>query len=187
MAVIKVIQEEEATGMLKDIYSDLTAKRGKLAEVHKIQSLNPKTIISHMELYMDIMYGQSPLSRPQRELMAVVVSITNNCLYCTHHHAAALNAYWKDDQKIKDLLEGKEINGLKETEQVLISLAKVMTADPSGTEKDIILDKLKSLGMDDRSILDANLVIAYFNFVNRIVLGLGVNLEDDEGKGYRYE
>lgn len=187
MAVIKVIQEEEATGMLKDIYSDLTAKRGKLAEVHKIQSLNPKTIISHMQLYMDIMYGQSPLSRPQRELMAVVVSITNNCLYCTHHHAAALNAYWKDDQKIKYLLEGKEINGLKETEQVLISLAKVMTADPSGTEKDIILDKLKSLGMDDRSILDANLVIAYFNFVNRIVLGLGVNLEDDEGKGYRYE
>jgi uncharacterized peroxidase-related enzyme len=187
MAIIKVIQEEEATGLLKDIYTDLIAKRGKLAEVHKILSLNPKTIISHMELYMDIMYGQSPLSRAQRELMAVVVSIANNCLYCTQHHAAALEALWKDEQKVKDLVAGKEIEGLKEVDYLLIKLAKTLTAAPSGEEKNIWVDKLKSLGIDDRSILDANLVIAYFNFVNRIILGLGINLEEDEGKGYRYE
>jgi len=33
----------------------------------------------------------------------------------------------------------------------------------------------------------ANLVIAYFNFVNRVVIGLGVELEEDGGKGYEYD
>jgi|TARA_B110000196_G_scaffold127455_1_gene110556 hypothetical protein len=40
---------------------------------------------------------------------------------------------------------------------------------------------------DDRAILDAALVVGYFNFVNRIVLSLGVYLEQDEGQGYKYE
>lgn len=34
--------------------------------------------------------------------------------------------------------------------------------------------------------MDAHLVIAYFNFVNRLVLGLGVELEQDQGQGYKY-
>ncbi|WP_373524530.1 hypothetical protein [Aquiflexum sp.] len=46
---------------------------------------------------------------------------------------------------------------------------------------------MKASGADDRSILDATLVIGYFNFVNRIILGLGVNLEEDGGKGYKYQ
>ncbi len=41
-------------------------------------------------------------------------------------------------------------------------------------------------GFDDRSVLDATLVIGYFNFVNRIVLSLGVTLEEDKGEGYKY-
>lgn len=55
MARIKVIQEDEATGELKEIYDQLVQSRSKLAEVHMIQSLNPKIIMSHMELYLNIM------------------------------------------------------------------------------------------------------------------------------------
>jgi alkylhydroperoxidase family enzyme len=39
---------------------------------------------------------------------------------------------------------------------------------------------LKSHGLTDRIILDATLVVAYFNFVNRMVLGLGVNVDESE-------
>jgi len=34
--------------------------------------------------------------------------------------------------------------------------------------------------------LDATLVISYFNFVNRMVLGLGVAPDEDEIGGYNY-
>ncbi len=45
---------------------------------------------------------------------------------------------------------------------------------------------LRAVGLSDAAILDATLVISYFNFVNRIVLSLGVDIEQDSGKGYKY-
>jgi hypothetical protein len=50
MAFIEVIEHEQAEGKLKEVYDDLLSSRGKLAEVHKIQSLNPQSIIDHMNL-----------------------------------------------------------------------------------------------------------------------------------------
>jgi len=187
MARIKIIQEDEATGQLKEIYDQLIESRGKLAEVHKIQSLNPKTIMSHMELYMDIMYSKSPLSRAQREMMAVVVSRENKCPYCIRHHAEALDRYWKDEERLDQLITGKDRSIMDETEFLLASLAKELTLHPSSEQIENIIEALKVKGLEDRAILDATLVIAYFNFVNRIVLGLGAELEEDAGKGYRYE
>ena len=40
------------------------------------------------------------------------------------------------------------------------------------------------MGLSDRDILDVTLVTAYFNFVNRIALGLGVEFSETELKGY---
>ena len=67
MPRIKVIEHSDATGKLKEIYDGLTKSRGKLADVHKIQSLRPKSITAHMDLYMEIMYSRSELSRVERE------------------------------------------------------------------------------------------------------------------------
>ena len=55
------------------------------------------------------------------------------------------------------------------------------------TEKDSHIEQLKATGLDDRAILDAALIISYFNFVNRMILSLGVDLEEDGGVGYNYE
>jgi len=41
------------------------------------------------------------------------------------------------------------------------------------------LAPLRALGLDDRGIVDANQVVSYFNYVNRIADGLGVELEDE--------
>lgn len=43
------------------------------------------------------------------------------------------------------------------------------------TERDV--DPLRRAGFDDRAIVDANQVVAYFNYVNRVADGLGVELE----------
>lgn len=39
------------------------------------------------------------------------------------------------------------------------------------------VDRLRAAGLGDGGIHDAAAVTAYFNFVNRIALGLGVELE----------
>jgi len=186
MAYIKTIEPDEATGELRDIYEHLIKSRGKLAEVHKIQSLNPKSIMNHMDLYMTIMYGQSPLKRYQREMIAVIVSVANQCIYCQKHHGEALHHFWKDTERIERLSEDYTQAGLSNADLFLCRYADTLTRNPNDSGiKDLIVF-MKEAGLDDRMILDCALITAYFNFVNRLVLGLGVDLERDGGKGYQY-
>lgn len=55
--------------------------------------------------------------------------------------------------------------------------AVALTRDPAAI-READLAPLRAVGLDDRAIVDANQVVAYFNYVNRIALGLGVELED---------
>ncbi|MDD4991165.1 MAG: peroxidase-related enzyme [Paludibacter sp.] len=186
MSRIKVIQHEESTGRLKEIYDDLVKSRAKLAAVHTIQSLHPESIVAHMNLYMEIMFNHSALSRAEREMMAVVVSVNNGCNYCKTHHSEALNKYWKNESKIQLLFSNMEVKELSVKENALCKFAKELTLFPHLHEKADYTKELKTVGISDEGVLDAVLVVAYFNFVNRIVLSLGVQLEDDKGIGYNY-
>lgn len=185
MPYINTIQPEEATGELKEIYDNLSKTRGKIAEIHKIQSLNPDALTAHMDLYMAVMFGKSPLKRYQREMMGVVVSATNNCAYCINHHEQALLAYWKDEKKTKLLVDDRRELTLSDEDRMLCDLSELLTNNSLSTYQEEI-QKLMDNGLSDRAVLDAVQVIAYFNFVNRMVLGLGVTFSEEEMKGYRY-
>ncbi len=185
MAYIEVIDYENAEGELKKIYDNLIESRGKLADVHKIQSLNPKTITSHMNLYMDIQFGQSPLKRYQREMIGVMVSHANGCAYCVMHHKEALLHYWKDEDKVHAMLGQSGDAQLSDSDNALCAYAQEVTINPSQSSPEKI-EVLRKVGLDDRSILDATLVISYFNFVNRMVLALGLDINQDEITGYKY-
>ncbi|MCC5914434.1 MAG: peroxidase-related enzyme [Balneolaceae bacterium] len=185
MAHIKTIAPEESDGRLSEVYDHLTETRGKIAEVHKIQSLNPEALMAHMELYMTIMFGKSPLKRYQREMLGVVTSAANRCEYCINHHLEALLAYWKDEEKARLLVRNRSEIDLSQTDQMLCDLAEKLTLNHNPDYSDDIVAFQKA-GLDDRAILDAVQIIAYFNFVNRMVLGLGVEFSEEEMKGYRY-
>ena len=186
MPRIKTLSLEEATGPLKEIYDGLVQSRGKLADVHKIQSLRPQSIVAHMDLYMEIMYSRSEISRPHRELIATVVSIANGCAYCTQHHGEALLHYWKKPSKLEALKRHDWESLLNEKEMALCAFAEGLTQNPGAHESEDFTGPLREQGVSDAGILDVVLVTAYFNFVNRIVLSLGVELEGDGGTGYKY-
>ena len=186
MSNIKVIPYEQATGRLKEIYDELISKRGKLAEVHTIQSLRPESIVKHIDLYLEIMFSKSELSRAEREMMAVVVSVANGCGYCQVHHAEALLHYWKDENKVGLLRTDFTAAGLSEKELSLCEFAHTLTLNPANGKESDFTAPLRASGFSDSAILDATLVVAYFNFVNRIVLALDVKLETDSGTGYKY-
>ncbi|MCP4458853.1 MAG: peroxidase-related enzyme [Cytophagales bacterium] len=186
MPYIKTIQPDQAIDDLKGIYDGLIKSRGKIAEVHKIQSLNPRSIVNHMDLYMTIMFGKSPLKRVHREMMAVIVSVANKCEYCQIHHLEAVKNFWKDEEKTSQLKINYLEANLSKQEQALCDFAKALTLTPERSKDAVLVQPLRELGFEDRAILDATLVIAYFNFVNRIVLALGVDVEEIPG-GYIYD
>jgi uncharacterized peroxidase-related enzyme len=150
-----------------------------------IHSLLPDTMIKHMDLYKSIMFGKSNLSRELKEMIAVVVSKANDCDYCINHHAEALNFYWKDEQKLKNFTENFRVVVVEEKKRLLLEYAEQLTVSPNKITQDDI-DKIKASGWTDEDILLVNLIVSYFNFVNRIALGLGVEFSEEEVKGYKY-
>ena len=78
---IRVIDEHEARGSLKRQYKRAVKRAGKVFNVVKAMSLRPAVMTRSIALYLEIMYGTSALTRPQRELLAVVVSHANDCHY----------------------------------------------------------------------------------------------------------
>ncbi|MEM1000796.1 MAG: peroxidase-related enzyme [Bacteroidota bacterium] len=186
MAYIDIIRGEAATGELAEVYREITAQRGRLSEVLMIQSLHPQSIRDHLNLYMTVMFSKSPLRRAQREMIAVIVSLANNCPYCIAHHSAALHHFWKDEARMVRFQKDFRTADLSAKEVALCAYADQLTRQP-GTDPAARAAAVKAAGWEDRALLDTTLIVGYFNFVNRMVLGLGVSLEGDSGGGYRYD
>jgi uncharacterized peroxidase-related enzyme len=185
MSWIGCINEDEAKGELKTIYDHIKMKRGKLSNVMRMHSLNPKVMEKHMELYLSIMFGKSDLTRKDREMIAVVVSSINKCEYCVKHHGIALDYYWKDKEQLEKLIKDFNTVDLSEKQLVMLEFVYQLTKKPYNiTKKDI--EELRNNEFSDSAILDITLIVSYFNFVNRIVLGLGVEYSENEFKGYMY-
>ena len=81
MPYIKQITIDQATGPLKRELEKAVARAGRVWNIVQIMSLNARTMKSAMEMYGATMFAQSPLSRQQREMLAVVVSKANHCDY----------------------------------------------------------------------------------------------------------
>jgi uncharacterized peroxidase-related enzyme len=81
MPWIRTVSDEQADGLLKKIYEAAVARAGRVFNVVRVMSLNPATLRASLGLYQAVMFGRSPLSRAQRELLATVVSRGNGCHY----------------------------------------------------------------------------------------------------------
>jgi uncharacterized peroxidase-related enzyme len=70
-------------------------------------------------------------------------------------------------------------------ERAMTDYAMALTKDPRSIAQEHIT-KLRDAGLEDEEILHLVLVTAYFNFVNRLANGLGVELETEGQTRYRY-
>ena len=81
MPHIRLIEVDEATGPLREECDAAIDRAGKVFNIVKAMSLRPRVLKRSMELYKEVMFGPSELSRAERELLATVVSRHNDCHY----------------------------------------------------------------------------------------------------------
>ncbi|TML69829.1 MAG: hypothetical protein E6G14_06510 [Actinobacteria bacterium] len=81
MPFLRLIDPDEADGLLGEEYDAALARAGKVFNIVKAMSLRPAVLRESMRLYREIMFGSSGLTRQERELLAVVVSRENDCHY----------------------------------------------------------------------------------------------------------
>lgn len=184
MSWIKQIDKPNGDACLRNAYENVRKKRGKIGNIMKAQSLFPKALDAHLELYQQLMFGDTLLSRAECEMVALVVSASNNCAYSVSHVADALAHYEKDNARLKEIIAGRQFLGMSDRQAKMLRYASKLTQQPDKMcKKDI--ETLREAGLEDREILELNMLAAYFNFSNRIACGLGVEFDQEEITGYK--
>ena len=185
MTWIKTINFEDATGKLKKIYQRVVGSNGKVDNVLKIHSLRPHTLVGHMALYKNVLHNSNnTFPKWYLETLGVYVSQLNDCKYCVEHHAAGLQRLLESEggqfekimfflkkDKLGKVFEGKYLAGIRYAKRLTLVHQLVSSRD---------VEALRNAGMDDGEILEVNQVVSYFNYVNRTVIGLGVNTDGDD-------
>ncbi|MCA8977551.1 MAG: carboxymuconolactone decarboxylase family protein [Planctomycetes bacterium] len=81
MPFIRQVEDEEASGACRRELEEARRRAGRVWNIVRIMTPNPAVLRASMQLYAAVMHGPSPLSRFQREMLAVVVSRANGCVY----------------------------------------------------------------------------------------------------------
>jgi alkylhydroperoxidase family enzyme len=81
MPYIRLIEEADADGLLAEEDDAAVERAGKVFNILKAMSLRPAVLRASIALYREIMFGESGLSRRERELLATVASAEQACHY----------------------------------------------------------------------------------------------------------
>ena len=183
MAWIETINYEDANPQLKKIYDRVKGPNNAIDNVLSIHSLRPHSLVGHMTLYKSVLHNSNnTLPKWYLEAIGVYVSFLNTCDYCVQHHFEGLRRLLNDDVKAKEFFEAiqhktldgyfekRYFEGIKYAQKLTLTLEEIKQGD---------IERLKNVGFTDGEILEINQVTSYFNYVNRMVLGLGVTTKGD--------
>ena len=142
-------------------------KLGFVPNVLAAYSFDQTKLRNFVNLYNDLMLGESGLSKLEREMIAVVVSAANRCYYCLVAHGAAVRALGGDPQLGELLVMNWRTAPLPPRQRALLEFVHRLTVKPAevGAQDRAAL---RAGGFSEREIWDAASVAGFFNFTNRL-------------------
>lgn len=169
---LRVPEERELPPAIIELWQPSREKLGFVPNVLRLYALRPSRLLAWNAHYEEAMKGDSTLTKAEREMIAVVVSVTNDCAYCIAAHSAALRKLTKNpalaDQIAADYAQADIPDRMKRA----LDYAVKLTRSPDRmTEPDVQL--LREASWDDEDVMDIAEVTALFNFSNRMASGLG--------------
>jgi len=142
-------------------------KIGFLPNVLAAYTFDEQKLRAFIGFYNELMLEDSPLSKLEREMIAVVVSSANRCYYCQVAHGQAVRELSGDPALGELLVMNYRAAALTPRQRAMLDFAQKMTVAPAAiVEADRAA--LRSAGFDDRSIWDIASVAAFFNLSNRM-------------------
>ena len=182
-AWIKMISDKDADEELSEVLNLARTPHGTVDNVMRVHSLRPNTMKGHVTLYRAALHDESnTIPMWFQETISSYVSILNDCPYSYANHwknAAHLMQDPTKANKLKLLLMQKNLEShFVGAELAMLEYTEKLTLKPGEmVETDVI--KLRENGVDDGQILELNQIIGYFNYVNRLLNGLGVTTSGD--------
>jgi len=149
----------------------------------RVHSHRPNTMRGHVALYRAALHDNTnTLPEWLQETISSYVSILNDCPYSLANHWANARHLIADEEKadaIEQALHARKPESVfSGAELALLRYAQKLTLQPGDMEQADV-EALNNQGLTDGEILEANQIIGYFNYVNRLLNGLGVTTEGD--------
>lgn len=170
---LPVPDEESLDEDLRALFEKARARLGFVPNVFRAYAFRPEHLRRWRAHFTEVTAGESDITPAEREMIAVVVSSVNHCLYCMTSHGAGLR------QALGDQVLGDRITfdyrraGLDERTTAMLDYAAKITHHPvECSEEDIT--RLRSLGFSDQAIFDIAETAAMYNFTNRLASATGM-------------
>jgi uncharacterized peroxidase-related enzyme len=122
--------------------------------------------------YNAIMYAPGGAPRAERELGAMVVSVTNGCVYCTSVHAQRYAQLARRHDTVEQVFSDPATAGSNDRERAIARFARAVTLKAGALSAEDI-EPLRVLGMSDEEIIDVLHAVAIFGWANRLMHNLG--------------
>lgn len=146
-------------------------KLGLVPNVLRAFSFDNARLRSFVNLYNEMMLGDSGLSRLEREMIAVVVSAVNRCYYCLVAHGQAVRRLSGDPVLGELLVMNYRVAKLPARQRAMLDFAVMLTEAPEAVEES---DRtaLREAGFHERDIWDIAAVTGLYNMTNRLASGV---------------
>jgi uncharacterized peroxidase-related enzyme len=129
------------------------------------------------ELTQILLRGPSTLTEGERELIATIVSHSNECKFCTTAHTAAADKLLGQGDTTAQIKNDIETASVSEKMKALLTIAKQVQQSGKNVTADSV-QRAKNAGATDIEIHDTVLIAALFCLYNRYVDGLATRLPD---------
>jgi uncharacterized peroxidase-related enzyme len=157
---------------VRELWEKPLEKLGFVPNVLRLYALRPSHLLLWNAHYEEVMRGDSGLTRPEREMIAVVVSIANRCAYCIAAHSAALRKLTGDPALADAVAVDHTSAPIEPRTRLILDYALKLTVSPTEmSERDV--EALREAGLTDEDVMDVAEVTGMFNFTNRMASGLG--------------
>jgi uncharacterized peroxidase-related enzyme len=179
MSWTRSIPPGEAAGDLVHVYERIHAlhPEGRVGSLWQACAPDPKMLDALFTLVRAVMDDPAPLGKAQAEAVAVAVSALNGCAYCVAHHGPRLARALGDEALARAVARDYREADLPARDRALLDHAVALTCEPAERTEDDV-ERLREYGFDDAAILRATAIAAVFNLANRLIAGLGVELEE---------
>lgn len=165
--------EEELDADLRKLFAKARQNLGFVPNVFAAYMTRPTHFRQWFNHFRELMTGDSELTEAEREMISVVVSAQNGCLYCLVSHGAELRRLLNDEVLGDRITFDYRRAGLDARTTAMLDFVVKLTRTPVACEE-ADLELLRSHGFSDEAIFDIAEVTAMFNFTNRLSAATGM-------------
>lgn len=176
MSIVRTVPEEEATGIVAELYAEDIEDLGYVPSHSRVMALNPEAVRGFEQLMRAIAI---PMGKRRYELVTLAAAEAIGSQACLLAHSRKTLSIL-DAEQITRILRDYRDAGLTDAEVAMMDYAARLSTD-SSSMTDADSQRLRDAGFSDREIVDITMAAAARNFYSRSLHALAVEVDVPPG------